>query len=249
MSATDKAKTISRDVLFVLNDGRCDGAKFFLPPRTLERKLYSDVNEVLVALGGKWNRKAGAHVFDEPCYALIENAVDTGTFVRPGDMGWFPTQPPIVEIVIDEARISEGMLVLEPEVGEGAIALAAAAQGAIITAYEIDARRAGKAEKALGTPVGIRDFLTVVPEPVFDRVVMNPPFAQRADVKHVLHAMKFLTPGGRLVAIMSAGVLFRTDALTVSLRSQLSSMQELPEGAFKASGTNVSTVLVTYTRS
>ena len=242
----DKAITIPTDALTVLSAGRCDGARFYLPPGTLDRKLYESVNKVLTSLGGKWNTKAKAHVFSEQCEPLIEGAIETGSYVRPGDMGWFPTPTEIAESVVDLANIEPGMDVLEPSVGEGALANLARDEGAIVTAYEIDAERAYYAGELLGVEVGVCDFLTVTPEPKFDRIVMNPPFAQRADVKHVLHAIKFLKPGGRLVSIMSAGILFRTDALTVSLRDQLAHCEALPDDSFKASGTSVRTAVVVY---
>jgi hypothetical protein len=78
---------------------------------------------------------------------------------------------------------------------------------------------------------------------------MNPPFSKRADIKHVMHAFKFLKPGGRLVAIMSAGVSFRDDKLGTAFRSIVigngGTIEPNPEGSFKASGTSVSTVMVT----
>lgn len=242
----DKASTIPTDALAVLSEGRCDGDKFYLPAKALDRKLYESVNKVLTALGGKWVTKAKAHVFCEPCEPLIEGAIKTGSYVRPGDMGWFASPPAAAQSVIDLAGIEPGMLTLEPSVGEAAIALLAEAEGAEITAYEIDPKRADVASKALGIDVRVYDFLSVVPAPLYDRVVMNPPFAQRADVKHVLHAIKFLKPGGRLVSIMSAGILFRTDALTTSLRDQLAHYEALPDDSFKASGTSVRTAVVVY---
>lgn len=242
----DKASTIPTDALAVLSEGQCDGDKFYLPAKSLDRKLYDSVNKVLTALGGKWVTKARAHVFGEPCEPLIEGAIETGSYVCPGDMGWFASPPAAAEAVLDLANIEAGMDVLEPSVGEGAIANLARDEGAIVTAYEIDPKRAYYAGELLGIDVGVCDFLTVTPEPKFDRVVMNPPFALRADVKHVLHAMKFLKPGGRLVSIMSAGILLRTDALTTSLRDQLNHYEALPDDSFKASGTSVRTAVVVY---
>lgn len=243
----DKASTIPTDALAVLSEGRCDGNRFYLPQKTLDRKLYESVNKVLDALGGKWNRSAKAHVFGEDCEPLIEGAIETGSYVRPGDMGWFASPPAAAQSVIDLAGIEPGMLTLEPSVGEAAIALLAQAEGAIVTAYEIDPKRAYHASELLSIEVAVCDFLTVTPDPKFDRIVMNPPFAQRADVNHVLHAIKFLKPGGRLVSIMSAGILFRTDALTTSLRDQLDYYEALPDDSFKASGTSVRTAVVVYT--
>jgi hypothetical protein len=39
----------------------------------------------------------------------------------------------------------------------------------------------------------------------FDRIVMNPPFANADGIKHIMHAMKMMKPGGRLVAICANG--------------------------------------------
>jgi 16S rRNA G1207 methylase RsmC len=82
----------------------------------------------------------------------------------------------------------------------------------------------------------------------FDRVVMNPPFADQADIDHVTHALSFLKPGGKLVAIMSAGASFRQDRKASKFQELIEglggTMNELPEDSFKQSGTNVRTVLV-----
>jgi 16S rRNA G1207 methylase RsmC len=84
---------------------------------------------------------------------------------------------------------------------------------------------------------------------LFDRIVMNPPFADQQDIRHVRHALGFLKPGGRLVAIMSAGVTFREDRLAREFRALVEdrggTIEELPADAFKASGTGVLAVLVT----
>jgi hypothetical protein len=101
------------------------------------------------------------------------------------------------------------------------------------------------------------DFLTtgipgghlLGPKGLFDRIVMNPPFADQQDIRHVMHAATLLKPGGRLVAIMSAGVAFRDDRLSRAFRALLlehgGAIEYLPEAAFKASGTGVLAVLVT----
>jgi 16S rRNA G1207 methylase RsmC len=87
------------------------------------------------------------------------------------------------------------------------------------------------------------------PKGLFDRIVMNPPFADQQDIRHVTYAATFLKSGGRLVAIMSAGVAFRKDRLAREFRALVEqrggSIEELPADAFRASGTGVRTVLVT----
>lgn len=241
-----KVRKIEDSVLTVLSAGRCDGPRYYLPAAQLERKLYARTNEVLEALGGKWNRSAKAHVFGEPCEDRLSDAIESGSFAKPSDMGWFPTPAALAERVVRTARIEQGMRVLEPSAGEGALASAAYRAGAVVHCVEIDAGRATKLQSLfLQGYITCADFLSVTPNAVYDRVVMNPPFAKRADIIHVLHARRFLRPDGKLVAIMSGGIEFREDKLSRDFRAQCDSIERLPEGSFSESGTEVRTVVVT----
>jgi type I restriction-modification system DNA methylase subunit len=69
------------------------------------------------------------------------------------------------------------------------------------------------------------------------------------DIDHVMHAFKFLKPGGKLVSVMSAGITFRQDRKAVAFREMLEAHNgqiiPLPEGSFKESGTGVNAVIVT----
>jgi hypothetical protein len=68
---------------------------------------------------------------------------------------------------------------------------------------------------------------------------MNPPFYGRHYAKHVRHAMKFLKPGGKLVAILPATARYDHGELD-DLKPDWS---DLPLGAFAESGTNVCTTI------
>lgn len=88
------------------------------------------------------------------------------------------------------------------------------------------------------------DFLTMTAEDFgvgsgFHRIIMNPPFKDGADIKHILHARTMLRPGGRLVVICANGPRQRE-----SLMPLAASWEDLPAGTFKESGTNVSTALL-----
>jgi len=74
----------------------------------------------------------------------------------------------------------------------------------------------------------------------FDAVVMNPPFENGSDIKHILHARKFLKPGGKIAAICADGPRQQRE-----LQSIADSWEELPAGTF--AGTNVRTALLTIT--
>jgi predicted RNA methylase len=236
---------ISQDVLQVLDAATIDGALLTLNG-TLDRKLYVETNKVIEAAGGKWSKKAKAHVFDGDANEFIEPIILTGEYrLTKQDFGQFDTPADLAHDVVALADIKPGMVVLEPSAGLGRLVSVAERVGGKVICYEVDEKRAS----ALADfTVHVCDFLSVAPEQQFDRVVMNPPFARQDDIRHVLHAFKFLRSGGRLVAIMSAGVLFRSNKAAVEFREFVSahrgSMTALPEGSFKESGTSVNTCVV-----
>lgn len=230
-----------------------DGPRLVLQGQ-LDRALYTQTNKVLEAAGGKWDRKAKAHVFPVDASDAMEQIIQTGevTLIRTiqQDFGYFPTPRDVVKRAILLADVDAGMLVLEPSAGQGAIAFELVDCGATVDCVEllesnytalVRGKNIGKVQQA--------DFLSIEPSPLYDRVVMNPPFAKQADIHHVNHALKFLKPDGLLVSVMSASVTFRDNKLTQDFRDLIRArdgdIEALPEGAFKDSGTMVRTVIVT----
>lgn len=76
---------------------------------------------------------------------------------------------------------------------------------------------------------------------LFDSVVMNPPFKQGRDVKHIRHAMTLLAPGGRLVAICANGPRQRE-----ALRPIASEWHDLPAKSFASEGTQVEAAIFVF---
>lgn len=245
---------VSQSVMETLDKAVVDGSTIQLVG-TLDRKLYVEVNKVLEAAGGKWNRKAKAHVFDEDAMDAIEPILLTGEYTRTKqDFGQFDSPPSVVSEVIARAALEAGMKCLEPSAGLGNIAVAAARDGAVVTAYEIDGKRYARACAALQNIPGPHsvfegDFMSLEPNSIYDRVLMNPPFSKQMDILHVKQAHKFLKPGGLLIAVMSASVFYRENSLTVGFRRFVEEkggdIERLPDGAFKESGTAVNTCIVT----
>ncbi|GAP46933.1 methyltransferase [Streptomyces azureus] len=238
-------------VLEVLDRAEFDGPRLVLTG-TLDRKLYLDTAKVLEAAGGKWNRKERAHLFDGDAAEAIEPVILTGEIVsNKQQFGYFPTPGPVVQQLIELADIKPGMTVLEPSAGQGAIASAVAAEGCVVDCIEVQESNATVIfDAGYANLILVRDFLTTAPGagiPGYDRVVMNPPFARQDDIRHVMHAHRFLKAGGLLVAVMSNGVTFRNTPLTREFRALLDmqggELHPLPEGAFKESGTGVNTVI------
>lgn len=70
----------------------------------------------------------------------------------------------------------------------------------------------------------------------YDRIVMNPPFGDGADIDHVRHAYTLLRPGGRIVAIVGEGAFIRSDKKATAFREWLEKVgateEPLPPGTF-----------------
>lgn len=179
---------------------------------------------------------------------------------------YFPTSASVAERIFNHGGITTidpGTAVLEPSAGDGALVKAAIEAGALpadIVAVEIQRDKADTIRSLGLGSVLEKDFLHVSPDDIgqFDIVVMNPPFSKGRDCDHVLHAMEFVKPGGTLVAIMSAGVEYRTDKRTKALHKKVSEWKtigwgndpwrDLPAGSFSDVGTNINTVMLAIRR-
>jgi hypothetical protein len=238
---------VSNAVLTILSAGATTGNQYFLPAGQLDRNMYTQVNKVLEAAGGKWDRKAKAHVFASDAEDRIDQIIVSGEVDLPKDeYEFFPTPHHVADTMHNIAGVTTYMHVLEPSAGRGA--LVHRLEDVYVHCIEKMPANA-KYLREEGYQVEEADFMNVTARQDFDRVLMNPPFSKGQDVKHVTHALRFLKPGGRLVAIMGAGVTFRQDKRTTEFRDLVKGMggtiEPLPEGSFKASGTMVNTVIVT----
>ena len=167
------------------------------------------------------------------------------------NFGFFETPEAVARTIIDQAYVRSTDRVLEPQAGRGAIARLVAGKGARVDCVEIQSHLVEQLRAIDGLGRVIHgDFLGVTPDEIglYDCIIMNPPFDWGRDIDHVRHALQFLAPGGRLVAVMSQGVEFRQDRKAVEFRKLLEdlngSMHDLPPGSFASSGTMVNTIYV-----
>lgn len=248
--AAVKQRSIDAEVMAVLRRCTADEKGIYLPAGQLERKLYSKVDAVLKELGGKWMTKLGGHKFAEGDPVEVLAAVQaTGAYVSPKDFGFFPTPPEVAARAIAAAQLEPGMLLLEPSAGMGGLLDHAAPVVGVenVVAVELLPKNV-EALTRKGYPVLAGDFLAMTPEPIFDVVLMNPPFERLGDVEHVEHAARFLKPTGHLVSIMSPSFTFNSAKKAQAFRDLLEQAGEVVEdveaGAFKSSGTDIRTVIV-----
>ncbi|MEW2046587.1 hypothetical protein [Streptomyces sp. NPDC005476] len=235
---------IDPDVLNVLRAATVDGPALRLNGQ-LDRKLYERVNLALHAAGGVWHRYKKGHIFSIDAADAIAGLLATGEVITDADRGFYPTPQPTVERLLELAEA--GCEVLEPSAGRGAIAETVAARRAIVDCIELDTARAEHIRAGgYARQVTNADFFSVPVERRYQRVIMNPPFAGRQDIRHVERALRFIQPGGLLVAIMYGSLTHRGDRRTkdflARIREARGTMWELPSDAFPAVG--VGTVIV-----
>lgn len=215
---------------------------------------YRMIKSMFEVMGGKWDKKSQTHVFKESPMDAISNIIETGHFQKTKvyNFGYFPTPRPLVESIIQDLEYWQGMTILEPEIGQGHIAdvVMETYPGAVLTGFEINPEN--YAISSLKHDVRLGDFLEVEPAELYDAVIQNPPFEKQQDIIHFEHALKFLKPGGQMIAIMSPSFTFRTDKRSVAFRALLEEMgaviEKNPSGSFKSSGTMVDTVTIKMTK-
>jgi predicted RNA methylase len=172
------------------------------------------------------------------------------TLIIPPRRQAFYTPAALAARVVELAEVS-GKTVLEPSAGVGALvreALAAGAQN--VMAIEENPACMEELQRLTCAAV-LADFLSVPARTAvggFQRVIMNPPFAKNQDMKHVAHALDFLSDGGRLVAIIAANIhrkAFKDLSAWIKTRGWTLTLEPVPAGAFRESGTNVATLILT----
>lgn len=162
--------------------------------------------KVLQAIGGARNER-GTWVFDYEPGAVISEIVTSGCIPDKVAHQFYPTPERIAELCAELAQIGEQHLVLEPSAGQGD--LAAWLPKDRTTCVELSPLHCAIL-RARGFNTVEADFLSwaevLFPAQMFDRVVMNPPFADGRARAHVEAAAGLLRPGGRLVAVLPASM-------------------------------------------
>ena len=196
--------------------------------------------------------------------------------VEQNDYQQFSTPASYAGLVAWVSGVGEGHRVLEPSAGTGALCTFALAAGATVHANELSDRRANLLAILLReadrdpsrtlTRENADHLDAILPQSVrADVVLMNPPFSQTAGrlgsrrvptvgTDHVLQALRRLDAGGRLVAVLSAGVRRSKPAQRVFFETvatdpfRLRADVEVDGAVYRPYGTSVRTRLLVVDR-
>lgn len=211
-------------------------------------KNYSEFKKIMPSLGIVWNKKDKTHYLQEGAYDQIQFILNGGQIVDDKrTYQAFFTPANLAARVVELANVN-GMDCLEPSCGCGNLVKEMIVQGAknvsgieLNGELERDLQKLSYPNFKYSIP---SDFLNMVSGEwsQFDRIVMNPPFSNNQDIRHVEHALNFLSDGGRLVAIMSGNT--QRDSFKKLLCDKKYRIENVPEGAFRESGTMVKVIIL-----
>lgn len=241
-------------------DAVLDGRSYFEADRYRpnERKEFKTVDRGITVrrfqngnvhvLFDKWalfdiNKALGEFYGEVLPDAEPENVKPSASTAVSKDLQFYWSPPAVVAAALDYANIYERdrwtkgdpPKVLEPSCGDGRILDELRKRGCRSIGIEYHPVRAAEA-RAKGHSVMTGNFLEVRPDPTFDVVVMNSPFAGQHWQKHVSHALKFLRPGGKLVAVLPYSA-----RESGAIKGE---WHDLPVASFADAGTNVATGLL-----
>ena len=205
---------------------------------TFHSPVKPSVERVLKYLGGI-NEGLFCYVFDYNITRVLEEVQRTGSLPEQKTHQYYPTPDQLAQRVVDRANIEDHHSVLEPSAGQGGIADKLPIDQT--TCVEISALHCAVL-KAKGHTTTCTDFLAWHPGRLFDRIAMNPPFADKRAVDHVRHAASLLSPDGRLVAIMPAS--YRNKTVLDGWQHEWS---DIYDNEFKGAGVSVVIVVLTRT--
>lgn len=137
---------------------------------------------------------------------------------------FYPTPPSVINKMVELANIKDSQLILEPSAGKGDIldAIAHYNNTVQLDFCEFNKYNTEILELKCYNKVG-QDFLMLDPDnnAKYDRILMNPPFEDRADIQHIRHAFEFLKDDGILVAVITNKSISNATPETAKMRQDV----------------------------
>lgn len=245
---------MNKEVIEVLNSAEITESYVKLFGQ-LERDLYLAVDKVLKRVGGKWNSRKKLHLFKEDPREKIALVLKTGILPSENPFSYFftPTEEVgyVIQALKDNMCIPYKGSILEPSAGSGHFAdvISQEYPSCDLTLCEIDPLNVKVLEDKGYTNIYATDFLEVDFDRKFDAVIMNPPFSYEGNrtlyIDHIMRSFDLLNDDGVLAAItpMSwwSNSSKKEKEFKTFINKHILTGWEIPQGAFKESGTNIAT--------
>lgn len=208
--------------------------------KRLQKAGITDTDELAAAVECFDTLLQSAVIPPDPNAIRLRDMLYRAKMYQKGDIQFTP--PELAKELVALAGVRKDSRVLEPEAGIGNIADAAkeVTDHADCIERMTDFCEILKLKKH--NVIG-NDLLTAETAPIYDAVVMNPPFSEECE--HIKRAFDFLRPGGSLVAVCSSSIQWKSTRKYEQFRDWLSEhTHSIDECGAKFEMTGVHTVVL-----
>ena len=208
--------------------------------KRLQKAGITDTDELAAAVECFDTLLQSAVIPPDPNAIRLRDMLYRAKMYQKGDIQFTP--PELAKELVALAGVRKDSRVLEPEAGIGNIADAAMEVTDHVDCVErmTDFCEILKLKKH--NVIG-NDLLTAETAPIYDAVVMNPPFSEECE--HIKRAFDFLRPGGSLVAVCSSSIQWKSTRKYEQFRDWLSEhTHSIDECGAKFEMTGVHTVVL-----
>ena len=208
--------------------------------KRLQKAGITDTDELAAAVECFDTLLQSAVIPPDPNAIRLRDMLYRAKMYQKGDIQFTP--PELAKERVALAGVRKDSRVLEPEAGIGNIADAAKEVTDHVDCIErmTDFCEILKLKKH--NVIG-NDLLTAETAPIYDAVVMNPPFSEECE--HIKRAFDFLRPGGSLVAVCSSSIQWKSTRKYEQFRDWLSEhTHSIDECGAKFEMTGVHTVVL-----
>lgn len=173
--------------------------------KRLQKAGITDTDELAAAVECFDTLLQSAVIPPDPNAIRLRDMLYRAKMYQKGDIQFTP--PELAKELVALAGVRKDSRVLEPEAGIGNIADVAKEVTDHVDCIErmTDFCEILKLKKH--NVIG-NDLLTAETAPIYDAVVMNPPFSEECE--HIKRAFDFLRPGGSLVAVCSSSIQWKS---------------------------------------
>ena len=208
--------------------------------KRLQKAGITDTDELAAAVECFDTLLQSAVIPPDPNVIRLRDMLYRAKMYQKGDIQFTP--PELAKELVALAGVRKDSRVLEPEAGIGNIADVAKEVTDHVDCIErmTDFCEILKLKKH--NVIG-NDLLTAETAPIYDAVVMNPPFSEECE--HIKRAFDFLRPGGSLVAVCSSSIQWKSTRKYEQFRDWLSEhTHSIDECGAKFEMTGVHTVVL-----
>ena len=208
--------------------------------KRLQKAGITDTDELAAAVECFDTLLQSAVIPPDPNAIRLRDMLYRAKMYQKGDIQFTP--PELAKELVALAGVRKDSRVLEPEAGIGNIADAAKEVTDHVDCIErmTDFCEILKLKKH--NVIG-NDLLTAETAPIYDAVVMNPPFSEECE--HIKRAFDVLRPGGSLVAVCSSSIQWKSTRKYEQFRDWLSEhTHSIDECGAKFEMTGVHTVVL-----